>query len=148
MQEAGETWARSLCREDPLEESMATHSGILAWRILWTRSLAGYSPQGRKESDTSGRDLAQHLGKYSAAEQQLAHGGWQRVSRQAKLLMEEGEKVGDGRAEGSSAKGDRGQSARSLTPDIYGTHVRNLRFVCRGLSVCQHLLDYYLVQTP
>ena len=46
------------------------------------------------------------------------------MSRQEKLLMEEGEKVGDGRAEGSSAKGDRGQSARSLTPDIYGTHVR------------------------
>ena len=55
--------------------------------------------------------------------------------------------MGDGVAEGSSAVGDRGRAARSLTPDIYGTHVRNLRFVCRGLSVCQHPLDYYLVQT-
>ena len=26
-------WSQSLGREDPLEESMATHSGILAWRI-------------------------------------------------------------------------------------------------------------------
>ena len=28
-----ETWVRSLGREDPLEESMATHSSILTWRI-------------------------------------------------------------------------------------------------------------------
>ena len=30
-----ETW-RSLCQEEPLEEEMATHSSILAWRIPWT----------------------------------------------------------------------------------------------------------------
>ena len=27
--------------EDPLEEDMATHSGILAWRIPWTEELDG-----------------------------------------------------------------------------------------------------------
>ena len=31
-----ETWVWSLGREDPLEEGMATHSSILAWRIPWT----------------------------------------------------------------------------------------------------------------
>ena len=31
-----ETWVPSLDLEDPLEEEMATHSSILAWRILWT----------------------------------------------------------------------------------------------------------------
>ena len=31
-----ETWVRSLSREDPLEEGMATHSSMLAWRIPWT----------------------------------------------------------------------------------------------------------------
>ena len=31
-----ETQVRSLGREDPLEEGMATHSSILAWRIPWT----------------------------------------------------------------------------------------------------------------
>ena len=31
-----ETRVRSLGREDPLEEEMVTHSGILAWRIPWT----------------------------------------------------------------------------------------------------------------
>ena len=30
-----ETWVQSLSWEDPLEEGMATHSSILAWRIPW-----------------------------------------------------------------------------------------------------------------
>ena len=34
-----------------LEEGMATHSSILAWRIPWTESLVSYSPWGHKESD-------------------------------------------------------------------------------------------------
>ena len=37
--------------EDPLEEGMATHSSILAWRIPWTEEPGSYSPYGRKESD-------------------------------------------------------------------------------------------------
>ena len=32
-----ETWARSLGWEDPLEEGMATHASILAWRIPMDR---------------------------------------------------------------------------------------------------------------
>ena len=32
---------------------MATHPSILAWRIPWTEELAGYSPWGCKESDTT-----------------------------------------------------------------------------------------------
>ena len=36
MQEMQETQVLSLCGEDPLEEGMATHSSILAWRIPWT----------------------------------------------------------------------------------------------------------------
>ena len=31
-----ETWAQSLGWEDPLEEGMAIHSSILAWKIPWT----------------------------------------------------------------------------------------------------------------
>ena len=31
----------SLGREDPLEEEMATHSSILAWRIPWTEEPGG-----------------------------------------------------------------------------------------------------------
>ena len=33
-----ETRVQSLCWEDPMEKGMATHSGILSWRILWQRS--------------------------------------------------------------------------------------------------------------
>ena len=32
-----ETWVRSLSQQDPLEKGMATHSGILIWRIPWTQ---------------------------------------------------------------------------------------------------------------
>jgi len=34
-------WVRSLGREDPLEEGMATDSSILAWRIPWTEEPGG-----------------------------------------------------------------------------------------------------------
>ena len=46
-----ETKVQSLGWEDPLEEGMATHSNILAWRIHGQRSLLGYSTWGHKELD-------------------------------------------------------------------------------------------------
>ena len=36
IQKTQETWVRSLGWEYPLEESMETHSIVLAWRIPWT----------------------------------------------------------------------------------------------------------------
>ena len=30
-------WVQSLGQKDPLEQGMATHSSILAWRISWTK---------------------------------------------------------------------------------------------------------------
>ena len=36
-----ETQVQSLGQEDPLEEGMATHSNIFAWRILWTEEPGG-----------------------------------------------------------------------------------------------------------
>ena len=36
-----ETWVQSLGQEDPLEEGMATHSSLLAWRIPWTEEPGG-----------------------------------------------------------------------------------------------------------
>ena len=36
LQDTQETWVQSLGQKDPLEEEMATHSSILAWRIAWT----------------------------------------------------------------------------------------------------------------
>ena len=41
-----ETQARSLSQEDPLEEEMATHFSILAWRIPWTEEPSGLQSMG------------------------------------------------------------------------------------------------------
>ena len=41
-----ETWVRYLGWEDPLEEGMATHSNILAWRIPWTEEARGLQSMG------------------------------------------------------------------------------------------------------
>ena len=46
MQEPQETGFRSLGQEDPLEEGMATHSSILAWRIPWTVEPGGLQSIG------------------------------------------------------------------------------------------------------
>ena len=56
-----ETQVQSLGQEDLLEDSMATHSSILAWRIPWTEELAGHSSWGRKESDTTERLILPRL---------------------------------------------------------------------------------------
>ena len=53
--------------EDHQEEGTDIHSSILAWRIPPQRSLAGYSPWGHKESDTTERfslSLSYHLLQY------------------------------------------------------------------------------------
>ena len=41
-----ETRVRSMGWEDPLEKEMATHSSILAWRILWTEEPSRIQPMG------------------------------------------------------------------------------------------------------
>ena len=41
-----ETQVRSLGWEDPLEDGMATHSSILAWRIPWTEETGGLQSTG------------------------------------------------------------------------------------------------------
>ena len=36
-----ESWVESLGQEDPLEEEIATHSSIVAWKISWTEETGG-----------------------------------------------------------------------------------------------------------
>ena len=45
------TWVQSLGREDPLENRMANHSSILAWKIPWTEEPGGLQSVGCKELD-------------------------------------------------------------------------------------------------
>ena len=50
MQETQEMHIQSLGQEDPLEKEMATTPVLLPGKSHGKRSLAGYSPWGRKES--------------------------------------------------------------------------------------------------
>ena len=42
-------WVRSLGQEDPVEKGMATHSSILAWRILGTEKPGGLQSMGMQK---------------------------------------------------------------------------------------------------
>ena len=53
-----ETRVRSLGQDDPLEEEVAAHSGILAWRIPWTEEASGLQPL---ESQRVGHNLVYTL---------------------------------------------------------------------------------------
>ena len=46
MQETQVMWVRSLAQEDPLDEGMAMHSNILAWKIPWTEEPLGLQSMG------------------------------------------------------------------------------------------------------
>ena len=48
-----ETWVQSLGQEDPLKKGTATTPALLPGKSHGQRSLIGYSPWGRKESDTT-----------------------------------------------------------------------------------------------
>ena len=63
----------SLHQEDPLEEGMATHSSILAWRIPWTEEPGELQSMGSQRVRHNWRDLA-HTNALSAAHVQ---GGWE-----------------------------------------------------------------------
>ena len=53
-----ETLVQFLGWEDPLEEGMATHSSILAWRISWTEEPGGLQSMGSQRLLTSSLDIA------------------------------------------------------------------------------------------
>ena len=66
----------------PLEEGMATHSSILAWRIPRTED-PGYSPWGCKESDMTEATLCTH-------ELTLRRGPWQPPARRNRAFLWQG----------------------------------------------------------
>ena len=55
VQDTKETRVRSLGREDPLEEGMAPHSRVLAWRIPWTQEPGGLCGVAKSRTRLSGR---------------------------------------------------------------------------------------------
>ena len=52
MEDTQETWVWSLGQEDPLEEKMAPHSNILAWKIPWTEEPDWLQSMGSQKSQT------------------------------------------------------------------------------------------------
>ena len=80
-----ETCVRSLSQEDPLEEGMATHSSILAWRIPWAGRRFKRHPMAGDTRDTvsipeSGRSSGGGYGnslQYSCLENPMDRGAWQ-----------------------------------------------------------------------
>ena len=56
MPETQEMQVRSLGGEDPLEEGMTTHSGILAWKISWTEEAGGLQSIGLQRVRHDRRD--------------------------------------------------------------------------------------------
>ena len=58
MQELQEMQVLSLGWEDPLEEGMAIHSSILAWRIPWTEESGGLQSVGSQRVRRNWGDLA------------------------------------------------------------------------------------------
>ena len=61
MQEAKETWVWSLGQEDLLEEGMATHSSILAWRIPMDRGPWQAAVHRVAKSQTPLKQLSMHV---------------------------------------------------------------------------------------
>ena len=56
-----ETQVQSLSQEDPLEKEMATHSSILAWKILWAEEPSGLLSMGSQESESAPRQNILHI---------------------------------------------------------------------------------------
>ena len=79
MQEA---WVQSLGWEDPLEEGMATHFSILAWRIPWTEELAWLQPMGCKESD-----MTKHISEIQASTERKTASNQRKLKSKSKAKV-------------------------------------------------------------
>ena len=60
-----ETWVQAPGWEDPLEEGMATHSSVLAWRIPKDKEAWWATVRGVPKSWTGGNNEAQHILNYA-----------------------------------------------------------------------------------
>ena len=84
-------WIRSLDWEDPLEQEVATHSSILAWKIPGTEEPGGLQSMGSKESDMTEKLNRQALSPHSPSQALSPHSP--SVLRQLTMKMHIGEVV-------------------------------------------------------
>ena len=64
--------AQSLDQDDPLEESVATHSSILAWEIPWTEEPGGLQSRGSQRVGHDWSNLAQSASQWEEPELQIS----------------------------------------------------------------------------
>ena len=69
-----ETWVQFLGWEVPLEKEMATHSGILAWRIPWIEEPGRLQFIGSQESDMISLYLSISLQPHSEGVSRVVEG--------------------------------------------------------------------------
>ena len=67
-----EIWVRPLCWDDALEEEMATHSSILAWRIPWTEEPGGLQSMGSQRDSTAQTCAHTHAHTHTHTQSQSA----------------------------------------------------------------------------
>ena len=73
-----EMQVRSLGQEDPLEDGMATHSSILAWRISWTGEPGGLQTMGSQKVGHKQLSTQHREDKYSSSLIKLMNTGFNR----------------------------------------------------------------------
>ena len=84
MQEILETRILSLDREDPLEESRATHSSILAWKIPWTEESGELQSMGLQRVEHDWAHTHTHTHTYTHTHKHThTHTHTHRMSRSA-----------------------------------------------------------------
>ena len=76
MQDMQEMWVRSLGREVPLEEEIATHSSILARKFPRTEKPGGLQSMGWQKSDTIRQRSNSKSTEVSQAVTVMARDGW------------------------------------------------------------------------
>ena len=70
MQETQETQVQSLSQEDPLEDEMASHSSVLAWKTPWTEEPGRLQPLG---SQSVGHDWVTEHTEMMGVSMLMAH---------------------------------------------------------------------------
>ena len=85
---------QSLDGEDPLEKGMASHSRFLPGKFHEQRSLVGYSPRGRKDSDRNERlNTRMHAHTHTHTHMLLWDSGADLAGGGAQAVMSDGEQL-------------------------------------------------------
>ena len=69
MQKTRELQVPSMAQEDPLEEEVATHSSILAWKVQWTEEPGGLQSMRSQKV----RQLNAHVHTHTHIKNRLAY---------------------------------------------------------------------------